>query len=151
MKRKILMATLVSSMVLVAGAAQADNHRERPDFAALDLNEDGSLTKQELQARGEARFADTDTDGDGALTIEELVAQAQKQAEARAEQMIARLDANEDGVLQIEEMQARGGDRMGRMFDRIDADDDGEISQAEFEKAKERFGSRRGSGPRDRG
>ena len=45
----------------------------------------------------------------------------------------------------------RGGDRAGRMFERVDADDDGVISEEEFESAKERFEERRGNRSRDRG
>jgi len=152
MNSKVLMATFLSGMVLMAGAASAQEGRERPDFATLDINEDGGITQEELQARGQARFDDVDADGDGALSVEELVAQAQTRAQERAEQMIARLDANEDGVLQADEMQERGGDRMARMFERLDADEDGAISEAEFEEAKKRMRGRRGDGPRrDRG
>ncbi|MFT6076523.1 MAG: Ca2+-binding EF-hand superfamily protein [Yoonia sp.] len=152
MKSKILMAALLSGAVLAAGAAQAKEHRERPDFVTLDLNGDGSLSLEELQAQGQARFANVDTNADGALSAEELIAAARDRASERAARMIERQDDNGDGVLQIDEMPSRGdGDRAEQMFERVDADSDGAISQEEFETAKERQGGRCDQGKRDRG
>lgn len=151
MKTKILMAALLSGLVMTAGAVQAQGERERPDFATLDLDGDGTLTLEELQAQGQARFAAADANGDGALSAEELIAAADARAADRVAQMIARLDENSDGVLQQDEMPARGEDRAERMFDRVDADNDGVLSQEEFETAKERGKDRRGHGSRDRG
>jgi hypothetical protein len=37
------------------------------------------------------------------------------------------------------------------MFDRVDADEDGVVSQEEFDTAKERHGDRRGHGRKGRG
>jgi Ca2+-binding EF-hand superfamily protein len=153
MKTNVLMAALLSGLVLAAGAASAqdDQTRERPDFATLDVNGDGSLTQDELRAQGQARFAEADANGDGALSADEMVAASGERAAKRAARMIERLDANEDGVLQLEEMQNRGGDRAERMFERADADGDGVLSAEEFETAKEHRGDRRGNGKRDRG
>ncbi|WP_342068627.1 EF-hand domain-containing protein [Yoonia algicola] len=159
MKTKILTAALLSGLVLAAGAAQAENHRERPDFATLDVNGDGALTLEEMQSRSQARFADMDTDGDGALSADEMAAQATTRAAERAAAMIARFDDNADGLLQQGEMPSRGERRAAQMFDRVDADSDGVISAEEFEAAKARMGERRGEGrgnhrgdgPRDRG
>ncbi len=152
MKTKIMMTAVLAALVATAGAAQAQNHRERPDFATLDLDGNGALTLEELQAQGQARFASMDTNGDGAVSAEELIAAANSRAADRAATMIARMDENGDGLLQAEEMQARrGGDRAARMFDRVDADSDGSISQAEFDTAMDRMGERHGKGMRNDG
>lgn len=157
MKKTILMAALLSGVVMTAAAAQGAEHRERPDFATLDINGDGGVTLEEMQARGAARFAEADTDADGALSVAEMTAAAQARAADRAAQMLERLDANGDGLLQQSEMQPRGGAGMARMFSRLDTNDDGSISEAEFAAAKERFGEGRGGhqgkghGPRGRG
>lgn len=144
MKNTILVAALLTGVVTTAAAAQGAGHQNRPDFATLDLNGDGSITLEELNAQGQARFAATDTDGDGALSLEELTAAAQARAVARAAQMLERMDTNGDGLLQQAEMQPRGGAGLERMFARLDADSDGVISEAEFAPAQERFAARKG-------
>jgi Ca2+-binding EF-hand superfamily protein len=153
MKTKIMMAAVLAALVATAGAAQPQNQRERPDFTTLDLDGDGALTREELQAHGEARFATVDANGDGAVSADELIAASNARAAERAAAMIARLDENGDGVLQQDEMQPRrgDGDRAARMFERVDADGNGTISQEEFDTARERHGDRHGQGPRDRG
>lgn len=153
MKTKILMAALLTGVVMTAAAAQAGGHRERPDFATLDLNGDGAVTLEELQGQGDARFAATDANGDGALSVEEIMAASAENAADRAERLIERLDENGDGVLQRSEMEQRGGNRVERIFDRMDEDGDGTVTEAEFEAVKERFEGRRSDGgnTRDRG
>ena len=62
-------------------------------------------------------------------------------------QMLERLmenDKNGDGKLQRSEMP----ERMGRMFDRLDANGDGVIDKKELEQARERMGRRRPPGER---
>ncbi len=150
MTTKFLMVVVMAGSTMVAGAAQAQARGDRPDFATLDANGDGTVTQQELVAHREARFAESDTNGDGALSIEELTAASREKAAERAARMLEQRDANGDGLLQQAEL-APGSDRMERMFDRIDANDDGAISAEEFEEIKERRGRDRGHGRRDRG
>lgn len=149
MKTKILMAVLLTGVVMTAGAASAqrspDGMMERPDFATLDTDGDGSLTMAELEARGADRFAETDTDGDGALSAAELVARATLNAEDRVARMITRMDTNEDGVLQMDEMQPRGGARFEQVFERMDTDQDGVLSEAEFDAAQAHMQGRMGN------
>ncbi|MEM7723836.1 MAG: EF-hand domain-containing protein [Pseudomonadota bacterium] len=124
-------------------------------FEELDLNNDGSVTLEELQGAGEARFVEADTDGDGALSRDELIAQAQNRTETRVDRMIERADSDGDGALSAEELaDARANNRRGpspdRILERFDADGDGAVTRAEFDEAAERFMSRRGH-DRDRG
>jgi Ca2+-binding EF-hand superfamily protein len=51
-----------------------------------------------------------------------------EQAKAGAEKLFAAMDLNQDGKLDAADREVR----LGRMFDRIDADHDGKITQAEF-------------------
>ncbi|MEO9865017.1 MAG: hypothetical protein ABJO29_08505 [Yoonia sp.] len=141
MKTPVLMAAIVAGFGLVATGAQA---QERPDFATLDTNGDGSITVEELAAQGEQRFATADADGNGALSEAELLARASERSEGRAakmvERMLERLDENGDGEIQQSELPERDGNRAERAFERADSDDDGVISEDEFEAASERGG-----------
>jgi len=152
MKTTVLMAGIAAALVMTAADAEAKPNRDRPDFATLDANGDGQITAEELQAQGAARFAAADTDGNGSLSLEELTAAAAERRENRAGRMLERLDTNEDGELSQEELAAaRGGDRAERMIERADADGNGSISQEEFEEAKDRGRGGRDGGKRDRG
>lgn len=155
MKTPTLMAAIVAGLTLVAVDAQAQE-QGRPDFATLDTDGNGSISQAELQAQGAARFATADTDGDGALSEAELLAQAAARSEGRATQMVARMlehrDTNENGVLEQAEL-TPDADRAAKRFARVDANDDGELSEDEFQNARPERGERRGGrhGGGDRG
>lgn len=150
MKRAVLISG-VTAVALTVTALGAFAHEKggkdrrgfgpRINFEQMDANGDGLLTRAEMQAHAQARFAAADTDGDGNLSAAEMAAQAEREVSARMEKMIERRDENGDGVLSFEEMQppAKFADRM---FDRLDENEDGALSQEELEKAK--FGKRGG-------
>ncbi|MEJ6401285.1 EF-hand domain-containing protein [Yoonia sp. 2307UL14-13] len=146
MKTNTLVGFALAGLVAIAGAAQADNHRERPDFATLDANGDGALTQEELRTQAAARFAARDTNGDGALSAEELRAVAAERASRRTAGMIERLDQNGDGLLQQTELEARGSQRATRLFERADSDGNGTISAEEFGAIKDNTRRRGGRG-----
>ena len=94
MKKQILIATLLSLTTAAAGtqvlAKQGAGPRhEKPTFEQLDANGDGALTRDELAARGQERFAKADQNGDGVLSADELNARAQERAAKRTAAMIA--------------------------------------------------------------
>lgn len=149
-------STLIASTLIVAllgtvaianakgpmGGHDMRGPEQRISFTELDINEDGKVTQDELTASAETRFKAADTDGNGTLSADELVAAAQERALDRqsrmAKVMIAMKDANDDGVLDLEEMTSgpRGGDRLSGFFDRFDADDDGVVTEEEFDEAR---------------
>lgn len=153
MKNGILMASL--SAAILAGAATQSiaagddmdrgHHGKRPSFEELDTNADGAVSKDEMQAHMQARFADADADGDGKITREEMSARMEaRQAERRERflnRMFERRDADNDGALTMEEMRS---DRAEKMFARVDKDGDGSVSREEFDAMKERHGKRHG-------
>ncbi|QYX57919.1 calcium-binding protein [Roseovarius sp. SCSIO 43702] len=137
--RMILLATAVS--LGYAGTAQAGPGGERPTFEALDADGDGKITRAEMQAHRDARFAEVDSDGDGKLSAAELEARMKARAERRAARMLERLDTDGDGAVSKAEMEARrGGDHMMR----ADGDGDGAISKAEFDAMKAQMKKRHG-------
>lgn len=110
----------------------------------FDANGDGDISKEEIETVRAQEFAAADTNGDGALTLEEVQAhQEAKRAERRAQRqqaMFDRLDTDGNGVLTEDEF----GPREMERFDRIDSNDDGVISEAEREAAAENRRGRRG-------
>lgn len=149
MKTTALMAAMIAGFMLPALDASAQDRGERPDFATLDANGDGSVTMEELAAHGNARFTNADTNGDGLLSADELAVRSQGRAAEAVERMLAHLDKDGDGNISQAELPDRG-DRMAQMFARADKDDDGVISAEEFEQARPERGRGEGRGHGER-
>ena len=114
-----------------------------PGLAPLetyDADSDGTITEAEIETGRAERFVQADVDGNGALSADELIAMEeaiheevrQAQATSRASAIITRMDDNGDGLLQAEELQARTP-QLAPIFDELDIDNSGGISQAELE------------------
>ena len=133
-------------------------------FADLDTNKDGFVSADELKAFGDKMHAEwakkhadqadnkpadgkpnghrgdftqhilerVDTDKDGKISKAEFDAEGSK--------MFAKLDENSDGKIASDEMPQRHWARFGgQMFDRMDADHDGNVTKAEFQAAGEKM------------
>lgn len=116
------------------------------DFAAIDADGDGKVTRAELDAFRAARAAEVDANGDGLLSAEELRAADLKRAEARAtervERLIAAHDTNGDGQLSAAELALPPAPQ--GLFDRVDADGDGAITEDEIAAMRGRMAGRHG-------
>ncbi|MGB0901888.1 EF-hand domain-containing protein [Halocynthiibacter sp.] len=143
-------------MITAAMPATAGHHGDRPkiEFSQVDANGDGQITEEEFTtfraAKREERFNTGDTNNDGLLSEDEIKEMGGRRAARRASRMIDRFDANDDGMLSMDEMPSGEGrgkhDDEARegFMDRFDEDENGTISEAEFEAAKEHMESRRG-------
>ncbi|MFV2033956.1 MAG: EF-hand domain-containing protein [Halocynthiibacter sp.] len=138
-----------------AGLAEARGDQRRPafNFDEIDLNGDGLLAPEEINAQRQARFAATDSNGDGNLSVGEMTARAQEMMSERIAagiaRRIARQDKDGDGMISLSEAEPPE-QRSNRMFARLDQDDDGAVSRDEFETAKIwRRGYERGRRSRD--
>lgn len=131
-----------ASAALAFGPGQGGRHGERPSFAELDLDKDGQITQAEFEAHRQTRFDAADTDKDGKLSAAEIQAEGARRAEDRAAAMIKEFDKDGDGMLSAEELPKPK--RMGKMFDRLDADNSGGISQEEFAEMEKRMEHRKG-------
>lgn len=157
MKRAVLMsAVAVLTLSLAGGVALAKehkmghggNHGPRATFEQLDMNSDGKITPEEMEAHAKARFDAADSDKDGMLSTDEMKAQRMAKDDERMTKrmgkMMEKRDANGDGMLSFEEMHT--GDRKARMMKHLDADSDGAISAEEFAQMQERGDKRHARG-----
>jgi Ca2+-binding EF-hand superfamily protein len=138
--------------------------RVAAEFAKLDANHDGFITKDELDAAAAARhqkaearaarfdpskmFDRLDTNHDGQITAAELDA-AHAGHVRGSKGLLAHADANKDGIVTRAEFDAVGarlkarmehasasrGGIAGRMFEQADTDKDGRVSLAEMQQA----------------
>lgn len=132
------------------GANQPPNGQNRPVnvgegplFKALDTNEDGTLSAEELTA-ATASLKKLDRDGDGQITRREIMPMmppggapaARRPGLGNPQQMLERLkqlDRNGDGKLAADELPPF---LQGR-FEKLDSNGDGSIDQDELKKAAE--------------
>ena len=118
------------------GPGGFDGHRG-PQFSQFDMNGDGAVSQDEVNAWRDAHFASLDTDGDGLVSRDEMIAVATARVEERVDANFAYRDLDEDGMLSQNELMGRGTP----MFDRLDTDGDGLVTEAEV--ATRPYGHRR--------
>jgi len=136
MKQLIPVAALCAT--LLAGSALASqDHQRRDPLARADANGDGVVTREEMLADVDARFAKLDANHDGKITADERQVFAEG---SRGGRMMGRTDANGDGAVTLDEQHAQANKR----FDRIDTNHDGKIDQAERDAVMQRMMSMRG-------
>jgi Ca2+-binding EF-hand superfamily protein len=117
-------------------------------FAESDTNNDGFLDAGELKAklmersegrrggdRGHGRDGKGPKDGQG--NPELMQAQKSERMDLAITHMIQRADTDGDGKLSMEEARPP---KAGKMFERFDADENGEVTQAEWDAAIQRRG-----------
>ena len=118
------------------------------DFDGADANSDGKVTKEELSAYRQTMMSGVDANDDGMISTEELAAHMKARMDAkideRAKARVASQDLNGDGMLSAEELLAPP--MPVRMFDRLDTDGDGAVSQDEIAQAKAKMQQRMGGG-----
>lgn len=137
---KFISAIVLSAVAVTGTSALAAGPKDRQpvSFQELDANGDGQVTKDEMLAHRNQKFTNADADGDGQLSVEEMQAATQAKANERVTKMFEKHDANQDGYLSQDELpKPRKADKM---FDRVDVDNDGAISEQEYADAKGKMG-----------
>lgn len=143
MKRSILSAgVLAVTAIFVVHSASAQKGNR---LAALDTNNDGTISRQEALSAQVQTFRRMDDDGDGELGADDF-ARIQPEAESgqpsrkllRArrqarERWIANLDRDGDARVSLDEYQAA----MTPYFDRLDGNSDGVLDGSELQNAIE--------------
>jgi len=134
MNKKTLLLLVLSSL-LVSFAAQA-----KPDGAPRD--------EKGKRPTPEEMFERIDSNKDGSLSKEEFLAAHKKRGENVKEQAnkVKDADTNDNGSISKNEAEAAGLKRLVENFDKIDGNDDGEITPKEMKAMRERTGPQDGKG-----
>ena len=121
------------------GGGQHDGHRGGMRgmgmahlFTLADTNQDGKLSAEEINNFRDAKFAAYDANKDGKLSLDEfegLLAELTRPMTVRAFQ---RLDPNGDAAISKEELDQR----ISFMFNRMDRNNDGELSRDDRRRGK---------------
>ena len=124
-----------------AGGKKTENLREegkRRLFDHLDKNKDGSITRDELPKGMPHPARRGDEDGDGKISYREFCRNPRMRgvSEERLKGMFARMDRDQDGFLTQRDFDRRGGARPGSGgFGKLDLDRDGSLSFEEWRKS----------------
>ncbi|MDB2686043.1 hypothetical protein N9Y42_02425 [Mariniblastus sp.] len=131
------------------GGAERGQRPLSPMMTALDTDKDGTLSSKEI-ANAATALKTLDKNEDGVLDATELAPPRGQNGRGDADAMVKRVmerDTDKDGKVSKEE----AGDRMGRIFDRMDEDSDGFVTKTEIEKMAQQFQRGGGGGGGGRG
>ena len=107
-----------------------------PTFEHLDMNNDGKLSKKEIEKQRDFMVQSMDLNGDKMVSTQELIKRHAKRADFFAKRMIKKLDSNGDGSLSFSELKKSQQWKLERMFYRLDKNNDGFISKEEAQTAR---------------
>lgn len=93
-------------------------------FEQVDSDGNGLVTQEEIDIYRSAKVGEADTSGDGALSIEEFDTIYREMTRSRMVDAFQRLDADGDGVVSEAEMDRR----FGSIVERMDRNADGALS-----------------------
>jgi hypothetical protein len=164
MKHKIIAAALAATLLgggaaLAAVTTNTTTQRVpgpgRDPMTRADADKDGVVTKAELLADVDARFAKVDANKDGKITADERQARFEGRRGRMAKRMMERHgggpdgprmgkgpDADGDGIVTREEQRAQAL----KIFAFVDRNSDGKVEQAEREQVREAMMAMRGPG-----
>ena len=107
-----------------------------PTFENLDINNDGKLSKKEIEKQRDFMVESIDLNGDKMVSAQELIKRHAKRADFFAKQMLKKLDSNGDGSLSFTELKKSQQWKLERMFNRLDKNNDGFISKEEAQRTR---------------
>ena len=109
MNRTLLVGGLAAlTLAAAGGAAFAQQAPDRPARAMrADSDGDGRLSRGEFVGRRLERLTAVDSDRDGSVTVDERRAAVRTRMAARADSRFDRLDADDDGAISRAEFDAR--------------------------------------------
>lgn len=124
-------------------------HRDHQDmlFERFDANQDGKITKLEIEARRKQSIAKYDADKSGSLSLDEFQGLFNEIMRHRMVRMFQRIDRDGDAKVTDKEIAVR----LDRMMGWLDRDNDGVIKKDEMRRDKGRHGESGHKGKYDRG
>ncbi len=128
----VKLLTILAATGAIAGTAMATGGDWQARFDKLDVNGDGKVTQSEIDLQRAARYKEIDKNGDGVIDQGEYKSHVISKMEPRIEKRYQKMDSDNDGKVTVAEFQAQ---KHGRHFKRMDADGDGVISKEEAAKA----------------
>lgn len=114
-----------------AAPRSEDWHSGRMLIANFDSNNDGTVTRAELEAGLRQNFWQADTNRDGRLDPAEVEAANQRRIALDESTAIPLIDWNQDGYVDFNEFSAG----IRSQFEQLDLNGDGQVSLDEFRRA----------------
>ena len=144
MSKKLKLSAALLVLLSTGNTAIAKNFNSikilnPPTFENLDVNNDGKLSKKEIEKQRDFMVESMDLNGDKMVSTQELIKRHAKRADFFAKRMIKKLDSNGDGSLSFSELKKSQQWKLERMFYRLDENNDGFISKEEAQTAKKKM------------
>jgi Ca2+-binding EF-hand superfamily protein len=124
----------IATVLLVSSGIALAQSREGSAIELADANQDGKVTRQEYIDARAAQFARMDRNGDGVVDDTDSRERADQSflGKRAAAAMRGRIDTNSDGKISKDEFV----NSPTVLFDRFDADKNGELDAKELEAAR---------------
>ena len=124
----------IGAVLLFSSYVALAQSREGDALEQADANKDGKVTRQEYIDARAAQFARMDRNGDGVVDDADSRERADQSAVGKrvAAAMRGRIDTNSDGKISKDEFL----DSPTMLFDKFDADKNGELDPKELEAAR---------------
>lgn len=137
--KKTSMKVITALALCTSMAAFAGPGMKGP-MHAVDADQNGEITKQEVESFQQQHFSKMDADGDGQVTSEEFQAAKERMRQERMQKHFERLDKDSNGSLNQEELQSK----FQKYFEKCDKNSDDVLSKDELKQCHQGKGKHKG-------